>query len=563
MKKILCIDGGGIRGIVAARILEELESIFGPDFCKRFDIIAGTSTGALIALGLARPNPMTALELKKLYKAEAPRIFPKAKPSEWLPLTIVKGCIRTNSYSSDGLLNLLKEKFGELKLEEATQRVLAVAYNLSLAKGFLFDSRDPKTSKLTFSAAALASTAAPSYFPPQQHNGTETCLVDGGVFANNPALLALLQLPAEERSTALIVSIGTGSSAESKINTFTKVRKWLQAKWLHSIVSIVFDASSEYTDLVLSSLLPNNYFRFQLDTLSEQLKPLDNTNIQILEKLELLAESYVGKSEFQRKVDELKVALERRELPPPLNGEGDTKQGRANSSILSSDQTHKVKDDESLPIWRKWEWIKDGVEERTLSSTSTRAEVHTLAQLRRTQLDALIEAMGKSLATYDDVEAFFSLVARHEETGRLRFLLERADSRYQTSRSDVRESKQDEYLEQLNARLEEAKVERDRLEYRLAPMIPIYEEIRELYGKMKKEREEQKIAIGLEKQRQVFDEDRLNFANEFEAKRNDGDSLDYLLNRVTAYLERVPRLKTDSGWQELRDSINSTIQTLK
>ena len=182
MKKILAIDGGGIKGVYAASLLAEIESLSGTNICDYFDMLAGTSTGAIIAAALSIKIP--AHNILELYLNKGEEIFPK---EHW---KLFRGKYRTQP-----LKNELEKIFDDKKMGDAGTRLLIPTYNLSTdavqifktphAKDLYFD-KDKKIYEVL-----LATTAAPVYFSPYKMSGG--VYMDGGVGANNPSLIALVE----------------------------------------------------------------------------------------------------------------------------------------------------------------------------------------------------------------------------------------------------------------------------------------------------------------------------------------------------------------------------------
>ncbi len=221
--KILSIDGGGIRGVYPARFLTKLESSLGSPIAEQFDLICGTSTGGILALALALKIP--ALQIQKLYVDNRNLIFPPLY-RRW------RIGLRRAKYNNKNLERLIQEKFKKANndvdplIADLCTRVCITGYDLINANPKVF--KTPHTKDYTVDLhipayqVAMATAAAPTYFNPYSnhyeiHNGKEEeeflMRVDGGVFANNPALIGLteahcaLQIPYEDIE---LYSIGTG-----------------------------------------------------------------------------------------------------------------------------------------------------------------------------------------------------------------------------------------------------------------------------------------------------------------------------------------------------------------
>lgn len=203
--QILSIDGGGIRGLFAAAVLAAVEEDLGGNLVDHFDLVAGTSTGGIIALGLGLGfSPASIVDF---YVKHGPRIF-RGTIGRSLKHWIYR------KHPAAPLESALREIFGERLLGESRKRLVIPAYNLGERDVYLF--RTPHSDRLRRDyrvpawKVALATSAAPTYFPAARAvDGLR--LVDGGVWANNPSLVALVE--AHDLGIALrttwVLSVGT------------------------------------------------------------------------------------------------------------------------------------------------------------------------------------------------------------------------------------------------------------------------------------------------------------------------------------------------------------------
>ncbi len=198
MKRILSIDGGGIKGVFAAKILAELEEDIGKPLHKYFDLIAGTSTGGIIAIGLALG--ICAKDILEFYEKYGPAIFAQkrggfigwmSKKCYWL-----KWFFCGTKYSSKELKKAISEVLREQKIGDAKTRLLVPAWRNANDNGYLYKTAHHERLDIDYkelaSDVAIATASAPTYF--RSHitkNGVE--LVDGGIWANNPASLAVVE----------------------------------------------------------------------------------------------------------------------------------------------------------------------------------------------------------------------------------------------------------------------------------------------------------------------------------------------------------------------------------
>jgi uncharacterized protein len=269
--KVLAIDGGGIRGLIPALVLAEIESRTGRRAAELFDLIAGTSTGAIIACALVRPNPMPAVRAAELYETDGPKVFDRSLLKQ---VTSLGGLI-DERYDAEGLLATLRRHLGDRRLADATTPVLLTVYDLESRQAVLLRRDDD----LTLVQAAHASSAAPTYFEPVRA-GART-LVDGGVFAINPAALAYAEAGGD---VDVLASLGTGE--HTRRLRFDEVEDWGQLEWARPILDVVFDGGADAVDMQLSRLLDECYVRLQtrLDEASDALDDASPGNLAALRR---------------------------------------------------------------------------------------------------------------------------------------------------------------------------------------------------------------------------------------------------------------------------------------
>jgi patatin-like phospholipase/acyl hydrolase len=261
--RILALDGGGIRGLVSLALLKRLEDKI-PSILTNVDLFAGTSTGGIIALGLASGRSID--EMISLYQDNGALIFDDSFLRDIRDIGGIAGA----KYDSADLEKLLDGIFSGKSLKDLPKRVLIPSFNL--------DNQDPNESKRTWSPkffhnfpgpdsdgdklvrdVALSTSAAPTYFP---SHGT---FIDGGVVANNPSMAALAQTQ-DTRNTDVrpeigdifVLSLGTGTNL-----TFLggEDHDWGLAQWASPLINLLLDASMGIADYQCRYLLKNNYRR--------------------------------------------------------------------------------------------------------------------------------------------------------------------------------------------------------------------------------------------------------------------------------------------------------------
>jgi uncharacterized protein len=206
--QVLALSGGGYRGLYAAKILADLEQEIGDHIARRFDLIAGTSIGGILALAIAMEIP--AERMVKLFEQHGPEIF-KRRISLW-------GIARA-PYSSEPLAKLLSndELFGQKVLGDCLHPLIVPAINYSSGQPQLFKTPHHHSFKrdhqFRLIDVALATSAAPGYFPRHTFNNNQ--YVDGGLYANAPGLLALHEANiffGQPPESVRMMAVGTMSS---------------------------------------------------------------------------------------------------------------------------------------------------------------------------------------------------------------------------------------------------------------------------------------------------------------------------------------------------------------
>src|SRR5215216_1196275 len=206
--RVLCIDGGGIRGIIPAVILAEIERRTGRRISELFDLIAGTSTGGILALALVKPDKndrpqYTAEDVIRLYETQGRRIFSRSV----LHRVVSLDGLANKKYQTGPIEKVFGQFFGDALLSDALTEVMVTSFDVQLRDAFFFRSYRARANKEEFDYlmwnAARATSAAPTYFEPEliEKEDKAYALVDGGVFANNPSMCALVDSMREFRQT--------------------------------------------------------------------------------------------------------------------------------------------------------------------------------------------------------------------------------------------------------------------------------------------------------------------------------------------------------------------------
>jgi len=287
--RVLSIDGGGIRGLIPATILIELEKLIqtrrgdNMHLGDYFDFIAGTSTGGILtclyltpAINDPKRARFSAEDARKLYLDHGDKIFDR---SVWKRLSSVNG-LMDEKYDAAQLEETLKKYFSKLELSELIRPCLITGYDVRQYRPIFFtqqDADDPRSNYL-LRDVARATSAAPTYFEPGMPENLDkipnaTPIVDGGVFANNPTACALVEalgkgrgkfngvVPLEE---IVVLSLGTGGSPATF--TFSESKDWGLAEWARPLLGILMEGVSQTVDYQMRSLFkaigrPDQYLR--------------------------------------------------------------------------------------------------------------------------------------------------------------------------------------------------------------------------------------------------------------------------------------------------------------
>lgn len=271
-----------------------------------FDIMAGTSSGALLTLGLSMPNALTPREVVELYRARAAEIFP---PGRFAAAGAMKQAF-TVKFDAAPLETLLLDLFGETRLGDCRNNLLVAAYDTDHRSPFFFKSYNTRVCRerphlcgesgqyrnFLLRDVARATSAAPTFFEPARvtaTDGKQYTLVDGGLVANNPALAAYVEARKIYRNARkyIIVSLGTGRS--NRQYSWDLIRRWGYLDWvspLHGapLNAMFTDGQSEVVAHSLKQLPRVAYFRFNADlpvSVKEEMDDCTPENIAAVESM--------------------------------------------------------------------------------------------------------------------------------------------------------------------------------------------------------------------------------------------------------------------------------------
>lgn len=263
--KILAIDGGGIRGIYAAHMLQRIQEEFDVNYSEYFDLIAGTSTGSIIAAALATNIPIK--QVVSFYENSGKDIFSLNRLG-------YGGYFRAR-YKSKKLGQILSDVFGKKTLSDTSTNLIIPATDIANARVHVFkstyDREFVRDKDVLISDAVLASCSAPTYFNP--HTVSQYLLADGGMWANNPTLTGLVEAKKrfnKELSEVNVLSIGTGIGNQYYKHKAPKIfYSWgLLTRWGRSkLIDAILNLQSQSIENTVNLLLPpENILRINFQT---------------------------------------------------------------------------------------------------------------------------------------------------------------------------------------------------------------------------------------------------------------------------------------------------------
>lgn len=331
MKKvrILSIDGGGIRGILPGVVLTQLEKKLQAKMedpkiriADMFDFFAGTSTGGILSMAYLIPDKtgrpkLQAQEAVDLYLDRGDEIF---DISLWQRARSVNG-VADEKYSADELEESLDDVFGEVMLNELIKPCIISSYDIRNGSPHFFKQHKAESDIYNFKVkdVARATSAAPTYFETarvKNHIGTPYPLIDGGVFVNNPALVAYSEVRnmkfggVDHLPTAkdmMIVSIGTGSS--SKKYSYKDAKDWGAVGWIKPVLEIMMSANSQTVDYHLTKIFDTlkktdkeDYHRLE-PQIQRADSEMDNGTMENLQNLKEDALSYISDPKVDEELD--------------------------------------------------------------------------------------------------------------------------------------------------------------------------------------------------------------------------------------------------------------------
>lgn len=322
--KILSLDGGGIRGIIPSVFLGEVHNLLSTYSGKRylyenFDMLAGTSTGGLLALGLATPMgrpgfesgqsrepKMNFEELIRLYSRKGHLIFPA--PRVKIGSAIQQ--IFRYKYDPSNLEQILLEFFGDATMRDMLRPTVVTSYDISHHRPFIFRmypqvQQSPGWEDFYIRDIGRSTSAAPSYFPPAHISPVSNpdrkyVLVDGGVILNNPSMLAYAEAKAlfPQAQKFIILSLGTG--IVPRTFSYEDTEKWGALGWMNPgdglpLLEVMMGGQSNSADYMLNQMPDVELYRLNVH-LESQYAAMDKPAKENVEYLQRVASQQVHQS---------------------------------------------------------------------------------------------------------------------------------------------------------------------------------------------------------------------------------------------------------------------------
>ena len=334
--RILSIDGGGVRGIIPITVLAAIEQRTKKPIAELFDLIAGTSTGGILALALTKPNEfgkpeISAPELVELYKRQIPEIF--RNPQTWW------GNLLSPKYNPSAIQQVLKEGFGDTRLKSALTDILIPCYDIEHRSPHIFKSRwARRQSQYDFLMrdVAFATSATPTLFPPARiprpGAAGSLALVDGGIYANNPSMHAYTEIhemfPGND-DQFLLLSLGTGEFTQQLTKDYLDL--WGYVQWSRPMLDLVSEGISESVHAQMRYMLPptdfQRYYRLQIDLPERADSAVDNASRRNMQRLMDAAQRLLEDPLTVRELDTfcttlLRLTEEKRKFSEKQNSNG-------------------------------------------------------------------------------------------------------------------------------------------------------------------------------------------------------------------------------------------------
>jgi uncharacterized protein len=319
--KILSIDGGGIKGLFSARIIEHFEQKFNCNIADYFDLICGTSTGGLIALGLSLNIPVSLIS--NLYYKRGRKIFPQR-------LGLLRSLIQLafgSKYDNKELRQALEEIFGDKTLSDSKTLLCIPAFSLTDGRPFIFKYdhaegdlvRDNKTKYIDI---ALATSAAPAYLPIITIDTYDNKqFVDGGIYANNPTLVGVIEalryFVGKNKEFQKLQVLSISSLEPNPGRRFVAKHNRSVIDWNKDLIATFFEGQAYQTQYFVDTLArycdsPFDYVRIPSADLSPTQARIINLDNTSREALDIISQKGKDQAHFWGRKDEVVQFFETR-----------------------------------------------------------------------------------------------------------------------------------------------------------------------------------------------------------------------------------------------------------
>lgn len=349
------------------------QELDGPDarIADYFDVIAGTSTGALVTSMLAAPGEnkrplFEAKDINKFYLENGPKIFPQRRLGFLTPMANLFGAVTGPKYDGKFLHDKIKSLTNDVTVADTVTNIIVPTFDIKYLQPVIFNTYEAKVDPLKnahLSDICISTSAAPTYLPAHYfttHDPTgklpdrEYHLIDGGVAANNPTMAAMSMITKEvlrrnpdfthgkpaEYHNYLIISIGTGSAKQAEKYTAPDCAKWGVLRWLYDggftpLIDIFSHASADMVDIHAAVLfqalrIEKNYLRIQDDSLTG-----DTSSVDISTKANMEALIGIGNMLLKKRVARVNIDTG---VYEPVDGEGTNEEALAHFAKKLSDE---------------------------------------------------------------------------------------------------------------------------------------------------------------------------------------------------------------------------------
>ncbi|RZC54760.1 hypothetical protein C5167_013612 [Papaver somniferum] len=340
---VLSIDGGGVKGIIPGVILAfieaELQKLDGEEvrLADYFDVVAGTSTGGLITAMITAPDsnnrPLyAAKDIVPFYLEHSPGVFPDKNSGKMLGSVVnLFSTVTGPKYSGNYFRSLVRQLLGDTKISQTLSSIVIPTFDIRLLQPIIFSTSEAKrdvSKDALLSDVCISTCAAPTYFPSHYFKTEDSegkvlkrfNLIDGGVAANNPTLLAmtsitndlldnnedLAPISATDYRKYMIISIGTGNAKNERKYKSSVVSKWGVLGWLYDggnvpLIDAFCQASADMVDIHASTLFralhcQENYLRIETYDLVGNTASVDISTKKNMQKLIQIGQDLLKKT---------------------------------------------------------------------------------------------------------------------------------------------------------------------------------------------------------------------------------------------------------------------------